>query len=82
MNKVEQILSGYKRSYFSKTKYAIYFENEPVFISKSNIYASEGIAKRKIADACGARRNPQIRKDIKEEIEDLIKENKLEIRKV
>jgi hypothetical protein len=80
MSNVYNILKQYQRR--KEEKYAIFLDNEPVFITTKNIYKSPRIAKKQIADKCGGRYDKQKREEIKLEIESLIEQGSLEIRKV
>ena len=80
MSKILETLKAYQTS--RNERYGIYIDDKPVFLSTKNVYASIGIAKKKIADACGARWDKPLREKLKIEIDQLIIDGKIEIKKV
>ena len=80
MNDLYKALKVYQNT--KEEKYGIFLDNKPVFLTNKNVYSSPGIAKKMIADSLGGRYDKKERERIKLEIEYLIEQGALEIRKV
>lgn len=76
------VLTNYGR-YKGNVRYGIFMDGKQLFMSASNVYMSEGIAKKKMVDQLVGQRNTKaVKEQIKEQIEQLIKEGIIEIKQI
>ena len=82
-NSIEEALDSNLELFAKEKKYGIFYKGNLLFLSKSNLYAGAGIAKRKIIEYYGGRyASPTELKEITAEIDELITKGTLEFRKL